>query len=77
MARERGNQNYVPVVLCDPPCQSIYRTVFNIVSRVFRKCIDFASGRSFIGLENSRHPLDQLDTKIKPTATLPLLFSRA
>ena len=42
-----------------------------------RECIDFALQRSLIGLENSRHPLNQSDAKLKPIETWPLAFSRA
>ena len=50
---------------------------FSIVSKVIRDCIDFALLRSVIGLENSRHPLNQSDGELKPIATWSLAFSRA
>ena len=50
---------------------------FSIVSKVIRDCIGFALLRSVIGLENSRHPLNQSDAKLKPIATWSLAFSRA
>ena len=45
--------------------------------KVIRDCIGFALLRSVIGLENSRHPLNQSDAKVKPTVTWLLTFSRA
>ena len=53
------------------------REIFNWVSKVIRNCIGFALLRSVIGLENSRHPLNQSDAKLKPIATWSLAFSRA
>ena len=53
------------------------RALFNGVSKVIRDCIGFALLLSVIGLENSRHPLNQLDAKLKPIATWLLSFSRA
>ena len=47
------------------------------MSKVIRDCIGFALLRSVIGLENSRHPLNQSDAKVKPIATWSLAFSRA
>ena len=47
------------------------------MSKVIRDYIGFALLRSVIGLENSRHPLNQSDAKLKPIATLLLVFSRA
>ena len=47
------------------------------MSNVIRDCIGFALLRSVIGLENSRHPLNQSDAKVKPIATWSLAFSRA
>ena len=47
------------------------------MSKVIRDCIGFALLRSVIGLENSRHPLNQSNTKLKPFATWSLAFSRA
>ena len=54
-----------------------YRAIFNWVSKVIRDYIGFALLRSVIGLENSRHPLNQSDAKLKPIATWSLVFSRA
>ena len=54
-----------------------FRAIFNWVSKVIRDCIGFALLRSVIGLENSRHPLNQSDAKLKPIATWSLAFSRA
>ena len=45
------------------------------MSKVIRDCIGFALLRSVIGLENSRHPLNQSDAKVKPIATWSLSFS--
>ena len=53
------------------------RVIFNWVSKVIRDCIGFALLCSVIGLENSRHLLNQSDTKLKPIATWLLAFSRA
>ena len=50
---------------------------FSIVSKVIWDRIGFALLRSVIGLENSRHPLNQSDAKLKPIATWSLAFSRA
>ena len=47
------------------------------MSKVIRDCIGFALLRSVIGLENSRHPLNQSDAKLKPIATWSVAFSRA
>ena len=46
---------------------------------MIRGCIGFAVLRSVIGLENSRHPLNQSDAKLnyEPIATWSLAFSRA
>ena len=41
------------------------------------RLIGFALLRSVIGLENSRHPLNQSDAKLKPIATWSFAFSRA
>ena len=38
------------------------------MSKVIRDCIGFALLRSVIGLENSRHLLNQSDAKLKPIA---------
>ena len=56
-----------------------FRAIFNWVSKVIRDCIGFALLRfnTVIGLENSRHPLNQSDAKVKPIATWSLAFSRA
>ena len=40
-----------------------------------RDCTSFALLRSVIGLENSRHHLDQSDAKLKPITTWLLAFS--
>ena len=61
------NDNYI---LC-------FRAIFNWVSQVIRDCIGFALLRSVIGLENSHHPLNQSDAKLKPIAKWLLAFSRA
>ena len=53
------------------------RIIFKWVSKVILDCIGFALLRSVIGLENSRHPLNQSDAKLKPIATWSLAFSRA
>ena len=49
--------------------QPNYRAILNWVSKVIRDCIDFALLRSVIGLENSRHALNQSDAKLKPIST--------
>ena len=49
----------------------------SLVSKVIRDCFGFASLSSVIGLESSRHPLNQSDSKLKPIATWSLAFSRA
>ena len=54
-----------------------HRAIFNWVSKVIRDCIGYALLRSVIGLEISRHPLNQSDAKVKPIATWSLAFSRA
>ena len=48
-----------------------------IVSKVLRDCTDFASPRSVIGPENSRHSLNQSDAKLKPNTTCSPAFPRA
>ena len=50
---------------------------FSTVSKVIRDCIGFALLRSVIGQENSRHPLNQSDAKLKAMVTWSLAFSRA
>ena len=40
-------------------------------------CTSFASLHSVIGPENSRHPLNQSDAKLRPIGTWSLTFSRA
>ena len=48
------------------------RAIFNCVESnpgLHRDCIGFALLRSVIGLENSRHLLNQSDAKLKPIAT--------
>ena len=62
---------------CTSVLQVSYRAILNWVSKVIRDCIGFALLRSVIGLENSRHPLNQSDAKLKPIATWSLAFSRA
>ena len=52
------------------------RAIFSWVSKVIRDYIGFALLRSVIGLENSRHPLNQSDAKLKPIATWSLAFPR-
>ena len=47
------------------------------MSKVIRDCIGFALLCPVSGLENSRHLLNQSDTKLKPIATWLLAFSRA
>ena len=47
------------------------------MSKVIRDCIGFALLRFGIGLEHSRHPLNQSGVKLKPIATCLLAFSRA
>ena len=47
------------------------------MSKVIRDCIDFSLLCSVIGLENSRHPLNQSDAKEKPISTWSLAFSCA
>ena len=56
-------------------CMSGGKTVIaTSISVRIRDCIGFAFLNCFIGLENSRHPLD---AKLKPIATWSLEFSRA
>ena len=50
---------------------------FSTVSKVIQDCIGFALLRSVIGLENSHHPLNQSDAKLKAIVTWLLAFSRA
>ena len=57
--------------------QCAVRAIFNRVSKVIQDCIGFALLRSVIGLENSRHFLNQSGAKLKPIATWSLAFSRA
>ena len=52
------------------------RAIFNLVSAVIQDCFGFALRRYVIGSENSRHFLDQSDSKLKPKATRPRKFSR-
>ena len=47
------------------------------MSKVIRDFIGFDSLRSVIGLENSRHLLNQSDSKLKPIVTWSLAVSRA
>ena len=47
------------------------------MSKVIRDCIGFALLRSVIGLENSRHFLNQSDARLKPIATWSLALPRA
>ena len=54
-----------------------FRVIFNWVSKVIRDCVGFVSLRCVIGLENSRHPLNQSDAKLKLISTWSLAFSRA
>ena len=73
--------------LFQSPCQSEtsyditwlfnFRVLFNWVSKVLRDCIGFALLCSVIGLEISRHFLNQSDAKLKPIAPWSLAFSRA
>ena len=55
----------------------IIKAIFSWVLKVIRDCIGFALLRSVIGLENSRHPLNQSNAKQKPIASWSLAFSRA
>lgn len=51
--------------------------IFSRVSKVILACLGFPQLRFVIGKENSRHPLNQSDAKLKTIATLLLAFSRA
>ena len=44
----------------------LQRALFNQITKVTRDCFDFHLLRSVIGLENSRHPLNQSNAKITP-----------
>ena len=48
--------------------------VFNSLSKIIRVGFDFALIFPMIGSENSRHPLDQSDAKLKPVSTGSLAF---
>ena len=39
--------------------------------------VEYIHVKIVIGLKNSRHPFNQSDSKLKPIATWPLVFSRA
>ena len=54
-----------------------FRAIFDRVSNANQDCIGFALLRSVIGLENSRHPLNQSDAKLNPILTWSFAFSRA
>ena len=45
--------------------------------KIILDCVGFALLRSVIVPENSFRPLDQSDSKLKPIASWPLVFSRA
>ena len=49
----------------------------SVESEVIRRCFGFTKLCSMIGPENSRNPLDQLNVKLKSTATWSFAFSRA
>ena len=51
--------------------------IFSRVSKVIQARLGFTQLRFVIGKENSRHPLNQSDAKLKIIATLLLAFSRA
>ena len=51
--------------------------IFSRVSKVIQARLGFTQLRFVIGKENSRHPLNQSDAKLKTIATLLLAFSRA
>ena len=44
----------------------LQRAFFNQVTKVTRDCFDLHLPRSVIGLENSRHPLNQSNAKFTP-----------
>ena len=48
--------------------------IFSRVSKVILACLGFPQLRFVIGKENSRHPLNQSDAKLKTIATLLLAF---
>ena len=56
---------------------SFVKQFCNWVSKNSLGCIGFALLRSVIVPENSCRPLDQSDSKLKPIASWPLVFSRA
>ena len=51
--------------------------IFSRVSKVIQARLGFTQLRFVIGKENSRHPLNQSDAKLKTIATLIFAFSRA
>ena len=51
--------------------------IFSRVSKVIQARLGFTQLRFVIGKENSRHPLNQSDAKLKTIVTLLLAFSRA
>ena len=55
------------------PC---FRAVFNWVLKLILACFGFALLCSVIGLENSRHHLNQSDAKLKPLTLVTRVFPR-
>ena len=55
-------------------CQCSLLAVFNSPSKVIRVGFGFALIFPMIGSENSLHPLDQSDAKLKPVSTGSLAF---
>ena len=55
------------------PC---FRAVFNLVLKLILACFGFALLCSVIGLENSRHHLNQSDAKLKPLTLVTRVFPR-
>ena len=51
--------------------------IFQWASKVSQNLFGFTALFSVIGLNNSHHPLDQSDTRIKTTATWAIVFSHA
>ena len=60
-----------------PICFHHLKDIFNWVAKVIPECFGFALLRYVIGPENSRHSLNQSDTKLNPITTWLPAFSRA
>ena len=66
-------QERIPWIVRGSGLFCLQRAFFNQVTKVTRDCFDLHLPRSVIGLENSRHPLNQSNAKFTPMPA----FSRA